>query len=150
MPLPHFESADSWDDAARRLTFDPRRPADAMGASLRGLRIHVRDHRQRELSPAERSLEAHYDTFVFSQSSHDAAEARRRALEVRYGSDPREIRVLGRDGRSYEAGPEPEPGDPDGRMPAVVTWHDGPMFFLLASGSLAVPDLLQIAMSVEF
>ena len=33
--------------------------------------------------------------------------------------------------RIYELGPEPGPDDIDGRTPAVVTWHDADLFFLV-------------------
>ena len=49
---------------------------------------------------------------------------------------------------AYELGPEPEPDDIDGRMPAVVTWSDGEIFYLVASGELTVDWLLRIAGSL--
>lgn len=144
----HFASAVDWDDAERFLTFRPRVPRDTAGAELEGLRVHVRDHRARELAPEGRSLEAHYGVFTLAQSSPGAAEARRRVVEVGYGSEPREARIAGREARTYEAGPVPPPDDPDPRMPAVVTWWDGDLHFLLAAENLSVIDLVRIAGSI--
>ena len=47
----------------------------------------------------------------------------------------------------YELGPEVPPDDIDGREPSVVTWADGEMFFLLASGQLEAQMLKDIAES---
>jgi hypothetical protein len=33
-------------------------------------------------------------------------------------------------------------------MPSVVTWHDGEMFFLIASGEMKVEELIPIAVSI--
>jgi hypothetical protein len=38
--------------------------------------------------------------------------------------------------------------DPDGRSPAVVTWHDGEMHYLLASGEMEAVYLVEIATSM--
>ena len=119
-----------------------------MGSRLQSLRIHVRDHRQRDLPVRERTLEAHYGNFVLSQSLPGTEEARRRALSVSYGAAARPASIAGHEGRAYDHGPEPEPGDLDGRMPAVVTWHDGEMFFLIASGELPLAELENIAASL--
>jgi hypothetical protein len=145
---PHFESAASWDAAREMLTFQPFQPAFTAGFELRSLRIHVRDHKMRELPIGERSLEVHYGPLVISQSGKGAEEARRLALDVSYGREPREGAIAGHVARIYDLGPEPEPDDIDGRMPSVVTWHDGEMFFLIASGELPVADLIPIAASI--
>ena len=145
---PHFASADSWDAAREMLTFQPFEPAFTAGHELRSLRIYVRDHKMRELPIGERSLEVHYGQFVISQSRKSAEEARRLALDVSYGRDPREGAIAGHAARIYELAPEPEPDDIDGRMPSVVAWHDGEMVFLIASGELPVADLIPIAASM--
>jgi hypothetical protein len=148
MTNPHFVAADSWRDAAKLLTFTPMEPRETAGYSLEALRIHVRDHRQRELPMSERTLEAHYGGFVLSEVRSTKDDARQRALELRYGSEPREVQVAGHEGRSYEMGPEVPPDDVDGRMPAVVTWADGEMHFLLASAELSAETLQRIANSM--
>lgn len=145
---PHFASAASWDAAGEMLTFLPFQPAFTAGHELRSLRIHVRDHKMRELPIGERSLEVHYTQFVISQSRKGAEEARRLALDVSYGREPQDGAIAGHAARMYELGPEPEPDDLDGRMPSVVTWHDAEMFFLIASGELPVADLIPIAASM--
>ena len=50
--------------------------------------------------------------------------------------------------RVYERGPEPPPGDIDGRSLAVVTWHDADMFYLIASDELTTDELVRIATSL--
>jgi hypothetical protein len=144
----HFETARSWDQARALVTFTPRAPAETRGCALESIRVHVRDHRGRELAARERTLEAHYGRFVVSQCEKGAREARRCALEVSYGRVPQPLRILGRDGRGYDLGPEPPPDDIDGRSPAVVTWHDGDMHYFIASGELAVTDLVTVATSM--
>ena len=57
---PHFASASSWDAAREMLTFQPFEPAFTAGRGLLSLRIHIRDHKMRELPIEERSLEVHY------------------------------------------------------------------------------------------
>lgn len=146
-PAP-FATPDSWEDARAMLSFDPRAPSDTHGRSLRALRVHVRDHRERELTRERRTLEAHYDGFVVSQARAGTAGARRLALDVSYGQGPRPVRVGAHDGRAYDMGPEPAPDDPDGRSPAVVTWCDGEMFYMAASSELPVEVLLRIAASL--
>ncbi len=130
------------------LTFAPVEPSYTAGMSLQSIRIHVRDHKRRELAIADRTLEAHYGSFVVSESRKGLAEARRLALELSYGSAGRDTTVGGCAGRAYELGPEPPPGDIDGRSPSVVTWHDREMFYLIASGELTVDVLLRIAASL--
>ena len=130
------------------LTFKPLEPKFTAGLKCEGLRIFIRDHKMRDVAVGDRSLEAHYGRFVFSQSRKGVNEARRLALEVSYGRGPQEALIAGHPGRAYERGPEPEPDDPDGRMPSVVTWHDSEMFFLIASEEMSVEELIPIAVSV--
>jgi hypothetical protein len=67
---------------------------------------------------------------------------------VSYGADLQDAHVTGHAARLYEHGPETEPDDTDGRMPAVVTWSDGELFFLVASGELSMETLMKIAASL--
>jgi hypothetical protein len=144
----HFETADSWMSARAMLTFTPLQPKYTAGFGLESIRIYVRDHRHRELAIADRTCEAHYGSFVVSQSQRPSREARRLALEVAYGREPREAWIAGHEGRMYQLGPEPELDDIDGRQPAVVTWHDGEMFYLVASSEMPSEQLERIAMSL--
>lgn len=144
---PHFASIEDWAAAEELLGFTPLRPSDTAGRPLDALRVHAMDYRMRELPIDERTLEAHYDGFVFTQSGPGNAEARRLAYELSYGTVAREATIAGRDARAYDEGPVPEPDDPDGQMPAVVVWPDGDRFLLLA-GELDVPTLLRIAASI--
>lgn len=146
---PHFARAASWQDAEAMLTFRPVEPGHTEGFSLESLSVFVRDHREREVPPGERSLEAHYGGFVLSQTRRGDAEARRLALDVSYGPVPRPARIGGHEARVYELGPEPGPDDVDGRSPAVVVWHDAGMFFLLASDTLTADALVRIAVSLH-
>lgn len=146
---PHFQRVPDWQAAEALLAFVPCRPADTGGAALESLQIFVRDHKMRELPVAERSLEAHYGAFVFSQTLRTEAEARRLAFDERYGRAPKAVSVAGRAGCSYDLGPEVPADDPDGRSPAVVVWHDGGQFFLLASTTLEAKALVAIAASVH-
>jgi hypothetical protein len=146
---PHFRTVASWDDARPLLVFAPVRPSEAAGGALESLRIHVRDHKQRELAVAARSLEAHYGTFVFTQAWRGQAEARRQTLEVSYGLAGYPASVLGRPGRAYDLGPDVPPDDVDGRSPAVFAWADGELFLLLASTVLDSQTLIRIATSVH-
>ena len=130
------------------LTFAPVEPRRTLGFRLQSLQIHIRDHKRRDLPVGERSLEAYYGGFVFSQSRSTVEDARRRALETSYGPSPVKIDVSGHEGRSYELGPEREADYPDPRMPAVVTWSDGDRFFLVASDELEAGRLVEIARSV--
>ena len=134
-------------EARSLVGFDPLRPGDTLGQAVQTLTIHVRDHKMCELEQRERSLEAHFDTFVFTQARKGRGEARRWALEVGYGTNPEGVDIAGREGRLYALGPEPEPGDIDPRMPAVVAWFDGELFFLIASERIEADDLLSIARS---
>jgi hypothetical protein len=146
--LPSFESAPTWEAAGTMLTFLPIEPKHTAGFGLQGLRIFVRDHRLREVPMGDRTLEAHYGGFVFSQSRHGVDEARRLALVVSYGRAPRDAQIAGRLARIYELGAEPPPDDVDGRSPAVLTWFDGEMFYLIASTELVAEALLPIAASL--
>lgn len=148
-PNPHFESLASWEAAAERLGCAPRVPHETLGCALGSLALFVRDHRMREVSAAEQSLEAHYGEFVFTQSRPGAAGALRAVREVSYGSAPLEAEVSGCEARIYELGPVPPADDIDPRMPAVVVWADGEHFFLVASGSREVRVLLDVARSVR-
>jgi len=145
---PHFETASSWKAARATLTFQPREPGYTAGLRLHSIRIHVRDHKLRELSINDRTLEAHYGGFVLSQARKGADEARRLALDVRYGSAGEGGRIAGHAARIYELGPEPAPDDIDGRSPAVVTWHDADLFFLVASDTMSSRELIRIAISL--
>ena len=119
-----------------------------VGLRLQSIRIHVRDHKLRELSVGDRTLEAHYGSFVLSQARKGANEARRLALAVSYGQAGHNARIAGRAARVYELGPEPEPDDIDGRSPSVVAWHDADMFLMIASDELFSDELLRIAISL--
>ena len=130
------------------LAFDPIEPRFTAGMALQSLRIHVRDHKRRELAVGARTLEAHYGSFVVSESKKGVDEARRLALDVSYGSAGRDARVGRCAARLYELGPVPPADDIDGRSPSVVTWHDREMFYLIASGELTVDVLLRIAASL--
>lgn len=144
---PHFRSAVSWAEAAELLAFVPRRPR-VSGLPAPALRVHVRDHRHRDLPVGRRTLEVHYEGFVVSQAHRGEQEASRLALRTRYGSDARTVRVGGYEGRAYGLGPEVPDDDVDGRSPAVVTWADGPIHVLVASGELDADELLRIAESL--
>lgn len=146
---PHFATATSWDEARALVTFVPRVPTATaeMGAPV--LRVYVRDHKLRAVPVGDRTVEAHYDRFVFTQSRRTPDEAQRLALDVAYGQAPQEASILGRPARVYELGPEPMLDDVDERSPAVVAWHDGAIFYLLASGEMTVDALMMIAMSVH-
>ncbi len=144
---PCFESASTWKEARTMLTFPPIEPRFTAGYDLQSIRIHVRDHKLRELSVEERTLEAHYGGFVFTQSRKSVGEARRWALEVRYGPSGRDTQVAGFPARAFELGPEPPPDDIDPRNPAVVAWHDANMFYLIASDRMNSEKLLRIAES---
>lgn len=145
---PHFVSFDTWEDAAAMLAFEPRQPRETLGYRLENLAVHVLDHRKRELPVGGRSLEAHYGAFVVTQAHKGVNEARRGALSVAYGRDARTASVHGHEARMYELGPEVPPDDIDGRSPAVVTWHDDGVLYLVASGELEVQTLLEIAGSL--
>ncbi len=145
---PHFVSADTIEEAAELLTFRPLPPGYTAGFGLAAIRVFVRDHRMRDVPMTRRTVELHYGGFVVSQSHPGPEEARRLAVEVRYGASPVEVLVLGREGKLYELGPDARPDDTDGRMPSVVTWHDDGVHHLIASGELEASRLVEIAMSL--
>lgn len=131
------------------LDFQPLELVAGAGFDLQSLTIHIRDHKQRELPILDRSLEAHYGGFVFSQQARaDEDAATRSALETSYGRAPLEVWFGGHEARMYEMGPEVEPDDIDGRMPSVVVWSVGNMVYLLASGELSADALVRIAGSL--
>jgi len=107
-------------------------------------RIHVKDHRNREVPP---TLEVDFNGFVLSQAERDPAEAAR-LTGRRYGPDSRVLSVGGHEGLLYELGPEPDPDDVDPRSPAVLTWADGRRFLFLSSDRHDAADLLEIATSL--
>jgi hypothetical protein len=145
---PHFQTAPSWKAARALLTFRPLEPGYTAGLRLQSIRIHVRDHKLRELSIKDRTLEAHYGGFVLSEARRDVEEARRLALDVSYGAAGQPTQIAGHPGRVYELGPEPPPDDIDGRMPAVVAWHDAELFCLIASDTMSSDELVNISVSL--
>jgi hypothetical protein len=145
---PHFETARSWKAARAMLTFQPLEPRHTAGLRLHSIRIHVRDHKMRALSVKDRTLEAHYGSFVLSQARKGTDEARRLASDVRYGNAGQDGQIAGHAARIYELGPEPASDDIDGRSPAVVTWHDADLFFLVASHTMSSDELVRIAISL--
>ena len=144
----HFEHPENWQQAAEWVDFDPSEPGVTGNCELQSLAVFVRDHKQRELPRAERSLEAHYGAFVLSQSRPGADQARELALATRYGMAPQVTRIAGLEARRFELGPQPQPGDFDSRSPAVLVWCDGDRFYLLASDTLPADDLIPIAESI--
>lgn len=145
---PHFTEAATWDEARELVSFVPRIPAFSASRDLKRLAVHVMDHKKRDLPLDQRSLEAYYDGFIFSQAYKGRAKAKHEALEVSYGENPRVASIRGREGRVYDLGPMPPPGDIDPRPPAVVVWHDDGLLFLVASDTLVVQELLPIASSI--
>jgi len=117
---PQFETVLSWKAEQTMLAFQPREPDDTAGHGLQSLRIHLRDHKLRELSVADRKLEAHYVHFVISQARKGVKEAQRLARVVPYGSTGRDAQIGGCAARVYELGAEPPADDVDGRSPSVV------------------------------
>jgi hypothetical protein len=69
-------------------------------------------------------------------------------FDVSYGRTSRDAQIAGHPGRLYELGPAVDPDDIDGRMPAVVVWHDAEMLYLVASDSMQVDELAKIAASL--
>lgn len=135
---PHFESVDDWAAAESRLGFRPLSP----GIEPTFLRIHVRDHKLRDVDP---TLEAHFDRYVLTQARRDSREAHRLAHAVLYGSSPMQVGVAGHEAVAYELGPVPPTDDIDPRSPAVVTWADDDIFVLLASDSMTLGELIEVA-----
>lgn len=147
--MPNFETVATWLDAETLLTFRPFEPAHTAGFRLQSICVQVRDYKGRQLDPARRTLEAHYGGFVLSQTRLGPTEARRQALDTSYGNASRSTRIRGHEARIYDLGPEPEPGDVDGRPPAVVAWYEGELFLFLASGELPSSALVRIAESLH-
>jgi hypothetical protein len=145
---PSFASAESLEEAGEELAFTPVEPTYTAGLERQSLSLFVRDYKGRDVPTENRSLESHYGGFMLSQSVHSPAEAERLALEMPYGASPRPGDIAGHPARIYEMGPEPEPDDPDGRMPAVVVWHDDGMLYLVASSQLPTDELVRIAGSL--
>ena len=145
---PHFASIEGWADAEALIGFPPLQPSDTAGFMLDSLRVHVMDYRLRQLPPEERTLEAHYGGFVFTQSGPGREEARRLACDQSYGAEPKTATVGPHEARAYEAGPVPEPDDPAGQMPPIVAWADGDRFLFMAGVELELPALLRIAGSI--
>ena len=85
---------------------------------------------------------------MLSQTRKGTDEARRLALDVRHGSAGQEGQIAGHTARIYELGPEPAPDDIDGRTPAVVTWYDADLFFLVARDTMSSHELVRIAISL--
>ncbi len=146
---PHFVQVADWADVLPLVDFEPRVPEHTAGLERQNLTVFVMDHRKREVARSRRSVEAHYGDFVFAQSMPGVSEAKRLALSVAYGVQARTVGITGCEGRGYERGPPVGDEDPDGRSPAVVTWCDGPLFFLLASTELDLEALVRIGRSVR-
>lgn len=146
---PHFLQIADWGDVVPLVDFEPVVPAYTAGLERQSLSVFVMDHRKRQVARSRRSVEAHYGDFVFAQSMPGVSEAKRLALSVAYGVQARTVDVSGCEGRGYERGPPVDDEDPDGRSPAVVTWCDGPLFFLLASTELDLEELVRIGSSVR-
>ena len=144
----HFQKVSSWKAARKLLDFEPLVLADTKRVRLQSLYVYVRNHKQRELPIGDRSLEAYFNGFVFTQKQTSSAEARRLALSTSYGLEGHDTRVAAHSGRLYELGPVPPPDDIDGRSPAVVVWYDGRMFYLIASTEKTAAELLEIAQSL--
>ena len=102
----------------------------------------------REVPAAKQVLEAHFGAFVLNQSLPGVAAARTLALDTRYGASSMPARIGPYEARTYQRGPEPQPDDLDGRMPAVVTWAEDARFFLIASHELNLGDLMTVAASL--
>ena len=137
----HFLSFDSWREAEDHLGYAPL--GRKLDAESRSFRLHVRDHRLREVAP---TLEVQFDGFVLSQALRGHQEVRRLATEETYGAMGKETSVGGHRSIRFELGPEPD--DPDPRAPAVVTWADGDMFFLMVSDAVEVERLVELADSL--
>lgn len=142
-------------ETAHFLSFDSLREAEAhmgfrsLARNLQGdpmaIRVHIRDHKLREVVP---TLELYYEAFDFCQTPCGGAEARRRAFDESYGSSGFPARVGGHRAKMYELGDEPPVDDPDPRPPSVVVWADGEILCFLASDELAVAELTDIANSL--
>ena len=96
---PHFEKVASWKAARKLLDFEPLVLGNKKKRRLQSLYVYVRDHKQRELPTGDRSLEAYFDGFVYTQKQSTTAEARRLALSKSYGLEGRDIQVATYPGR---------------------------------------------------
>ena len=143
-----FEFPPTWAGACSMLDFEPVKPRALKTRQIEKFAVHVRDHKMRQLPRHQRSFETYFPDCVFSQARREPAEARRLALEVSYGEAPANIVVGGHQARRYELGPVPPADDIDPRSPAVVTWADGGMLYLLASDQLPASELERIAASI--
>ena len=133
MVNPCFVTAETWADAAALVEFEPVVPPVHWAGPPQCLRVHVADHKRRDLPIRDRSVEAFYAGLVFTQSHKARHEAHRLVFETDYGSCPRRLSVAGHPARAFELGPEVAVDDIDGRAPAVVVWHRDGLFCLLAS-----------------
>jgi hypothetical protein len=140
----HFAQATSWVEAQELVPFDLLTPDFGLGGPT-SISVFVRDHRMRDVPLRERSVEAWFADFVFSQTSREPDEARRLALDVSYGGVARVGSVGPCPATMYDLGPDVPDDDPDGRSPAVVTWHEGEKFYLMASHVLPCADLVRMA-----
>lgn len=140
---PHFLAFDDLGSAEAHLGYPPL--ALQIPATPKAIRVHVRDHRLRDVLP---SLEVYYEGFVMSHALRDRTEAERMALGKTYGISRSEAKVREHRAARYELGPEAVPGDPDTRVPAVVVWADGGHFLMLASDTMMAGQLLEIARSL--
>jgi hypothetical protein len=145
---PHFAAVDSIGTAAELLTFRPSVPTFTSGCELDSIAVFVMDHRRREVSMEERSVELHFGKFVVSQQRPGEEEAQRLALEVSYGSVPIDLVLPDGRGLGYELGPEVASDDVDGRAPAVAVWAAGDRFNLVASSELSLVVLVEVARSL--
>lgn len=83
-----------------------------------------------------------------SQAKKGPIEAKQLALSISYGPVGNDAQIAGHSAKTYELGPEVLPDDLDGRNPAVVTWCDDAMHYLIASDQLSVTALIKIAASL--
>ncbi|MGF1460634.1 MAG: hypothetical protein ACFBSG_16610 [Leptolyngbyaceae cyanobacterium] len=146
---PHFQAVADWQQAADWLAFTPRCPNFTAASLLRSLAIYVVDHHSHPIPKRDRIIEAHYDGFCIAQQRcRSVDEASYHALSVAYGTAGEAVSVAGYVGCRYALGPVTAPDDIDGRIPAVVVWHEQERFYLVASTRLRSEALLQIAVSM--
>jgi hypothetical protein len=147
-PNVHFREVADLREAVGLLAFEPITLGIDATAHPQSVRIHVRDHRRRDISINDRTLEVHYENFVFTQQARsDEEAARHQALDVSYGRSSSTAKIASHEGRVYELGPPVPPDDVDGREPAVVVWSDDRLVLLLASDSIETNTLVRIAES---
>jgi hypothetical protein len=139
----HFEFPTTWSEARDLVVFGPIQLATVTQSELVSLAVHIRDHKRRDLPITDRTLEAYYDDFTFSQRMcATSKEAKRMAVEISYGPAPRKAIVGGGEARVYEGELD---SDDDEALPPVVVWHADEMFYLLAGRTLDAQALLQLA-----